>query len=104
MIRRPPRSTRTDTPFPYTTLFRSRFVSDYPFANRASHELDAFERRALETFRQSRRPDAAMSEATGSPINRRIRYATPVTMGAACVTCNNARSEERRVGEEGVST
>src|SRR3546814_4275214 len=24
MIRRPPRSTRTDTPFPYTTLFRSR--------------------------------------------------------------------------------
>src|SRR3546814_11764622 len=23
IIRRPPRSTRTDTPFPYTTLFRS---------------------------------------------------------------------------------
>src|SRR3546814_5025660 len=37
MIRRPPRSTRTDTLFPYTTLFRSRpttnknaiIVSDY---------------------------------------------------------------------------
>src|SRR3546814_7889870 len=27
MIRRPPRSTRTDTLFPYTTLFRSRFES-----------------------------------------------------------------------------
>src|SRR3546814_13227839 len=26
MIRRPPRSTRTDTLFPYTTLFRSMFV------------------------------------------------------------------------------
>src|SRR3546814_7068687 len=26
MIRRPQRSTRTDTPFPYTTLFRSRIV------------------------------------------------------------------------------
>src|SRR3546814_2645072 len=26
MIRRPPRSTRTDTLFPYTTLFRSRFL------------------------------------------------------------------------------
>src|SRR3546814_8328866 len=25
MIRRPPRSTRTDTPFPYTTLFRSHY-------------------------------------------------------------------------------
>src|SRR3546814_9853013 len=28
MIRRPPRSTRTDTLFPYTTLFRSRLRSD----------------------------------------------------------------------------
>src|SRR3546814_20139348 len=27
MIRRPPRSTRTDTLFPYTTLFRSRVVA-----------------------------------------------------------------------------
>src|SRR3546814_13626441 len=27
MIRRPPRSTRTDTLFPYTTLFRSRSVA-----------------------------------------------------------------------------
>src|SRR3546814_10851486 len=26
MIRRPPRSTRTDTPFPYTTLFRSERI------------------------------------------------------------------------------
>src|SRR3546814_2683466 len=26
MIRRPPRSTRTDTLFPYTTLFRSAFL------------------------------------------------------------------------------
>src|SRR3546814_4874327 len=29
MIRRPPRSTRTDTLFPYTTLFRSQFRSTY---------------------------------------------------------------------------
>src|SRR3546814_19531427 len=28
MIRRPPRSTRTDTLFPYTTLFRSVMVED----------------------------------------------------------------------------
>src|SRR3546814_1294247 len=33
MIRRPPRSTRTDTLFPYTTLFRSRLASD----NREQH-------------------------------------------------------------------
>src|SRR3546814_16837843 len=35
MIRRPPRSTRTDTLVPYTTLFRSRRVV------RPQHEVDA---------------------------------------------------------------
>src|SRR3546814_19043632 len=29
MLRRPPRSTRTDTLFPYTTLFRSALRPDY---------------------------------------------------------------------------
>src|SRR3546814_6223250 len=29
MIRRPPRSTRTDALFPYTTLFRSRIAGRY---------------------------------------------------------------------------
>src|SRR3546814_3321971 len=32
MIRRPPRSTRTDTRFPYTTLFRSNAVVDHALA------------------------------------------------------------------------
>src|SRR3546814_4350229 len=32
MIRRPPRSTRTDTLFPYTTLVRSRRCADLPGA------------------------------------------------------------------------
>src|SRR3546814_1573180 len=31
MIRRPPRSTRTDTLFPYTTLFRSRTATNAQF-------------------------------------------------------------------------
>src|SRR3546814_6794189 len=30
MIRRPPRSTRTDTLFPYTTLFRSLYLWHWP--------------------------------------------------------------------------
>src|SRR3546814_3855866 len=33
MIRRPPRSTRTDTLFPYTTLFRSRDPGEQPAAD-----------------------------------------------------------------------
>src|SRR3546814_10100966 len=36
MIRRPPRSTRTDTLFPYTTLFRSRRGVDDPVDHRLS--------------------------------------------------------------------
>src|SRR3546814_6582392 len=35
MIRRPPRSTRTDTLFPYTTLFRSGFKKRPAFLQRA---------------------------------------------------------------------
>src|SRR3546814_3188232 len=39
MIRRPPRSTRTDTLFPYTTLFRSRRQADHqhPRTRRRGH-------------------------------------------------------------------
>src|SRR3546814_14423948 len=36
MIRRPPRSTRTDTLFPYTTLFRSYPASNYHSENAAA--------------------------------------------------------------------
>src|SRR3546814_272253 len=53
MIRRPPRSTRTDTLFPYTTLFRSNFRSKLaPGAITADGKpmadiLDPMRRRAL---------------------------------------------------------
>src|SRR3546814_3745951 len=41
MIRRPPRSTRTDTLFPYTTLFRSHSASSYDAANdRVDHRRE----------------------------------------------------------------
>src|SRR3546814_2165054 len=42
MIRRPPRSTRTDTLFPYTTLFRSDTALDEP-ADNEMREADADE-------------------------------------------------------------
>src|SRR3546814_5396314 len=59
MIRRPPRSTRTDTLFPYTTLFRSEWLSSPPRSSNAnsrgrrrSHlskpSKDGFERRSEE--------------------------------------------------------
>src|SRR3546814_3822072 len=50
MIRRPPRSTRTDTPFPYTTLFRSKYVAQ--FRNRVS-DWEAFEDAKVEGFKRA---------------------------------------------------
>src|SRR3546814_8972607 len=54
MIRRPPRSTRTDTLFPYTTLFRSRLKPGARLINVARGEIvdqaaliDALQRRHL---------------------------------------------------------
>src|SRR3546814_10495088 len=41
MIRRPPRSTRTDTLFPYTTLFRSRGAFEQAQAGRPDRDQPA---------------------------------------------------------------
>src|SRR3546814_12865375 len=40
MIRRPPRSTRTDTLFPYTTLFRSRCPGKHKRQRDAEHRTE----------------------------------------------------------------
>src|SRR3546814_14739714 len=40
MIRRPPRSTRTDTLFPYTTLFRSSDMDE--FLDRCAAQIDNY--------------------------------------------------------------
>src|SRR3546814_13164181 len=59
MLRRPPRSTRTDTLFPYTTLFRSNFVAvvadSWWTANTVLEEMD---------IRWSEAPNAKASTAT----------------------------------------
>src|SRR3546814_13362885 len=50
MIRRPPRSTRTDTLFPYTTLFRSRIA----LATLVDVEHEAVEVRAMLACKRQR--------------------------------------------------
>src|SRR3546814_16972679 len=62
MIRRPPRSTRTDTRFPYTTLFRSRqFVAALQlFDTIFIFRVDALDRLVilrLDRFQRGLRPD-----------------------------------------------
>src|SRR3546814_5801987 len=48
MIRRPPRSTRTDTLFPYTTLFRSAAGARKPATGLHRHHASVFCRRQAE--------------------------------------------------------
>src|SRR3546814_7356842 len=79
MIRRPPRSTRTDTLFPYTTLFRSRGWaggSARPRANRADGLFVRADRRG------------ALHACRGR------FHAEPPSLGAAARKGRQARSEE----------
>src|SRR3546814_12243220 len=106
MIRRPPRSTRTDTLFPYTTLFRShgeRIPFGQPIAllhlcSIVVHELRAVRQavnRTLTTFLVDDRQFAITSKrqtTTQRLLDRRHIAIFQMT-----------RSEERRVGKECVS-
>src|SRR3546814_9459639 len=72
MIRRPPRSTRTDTLFPYTTLFRSARRSRVPRARfRRPTRLSAVRVRTIEvvlkdTTRVAARPTAPLNETSAT--------------------------------------
>ncbi|GGB48253.1 hypothetical protein GCM10011316_20510 [Roseibium aquae] len=70
-----------------------RFVSDYPFTNRASHNLSAFEKNALADFRASPDENSIKTSYEGSIFDRRIEIASPVLMGEACVACHNTHPE-----------
>ncbi|MEO9527913.1 SpoIIE family protein phosphatase [Roseibium sp.] len=70
-----------------------RFVSDLPFEDRASHNLTAFEIQALEDFRESRDPEDIEIGYEGSIFSRKIRIASPVMLGEACVACHNSHPE-----------
>src|SRR5260221_1983127 len=64
-----------------------RFVSDYPFKDRAPHPLDGFERDALTSLRTD--PNQTLSDVSWSGLDGRVRLISPVIMGAACVSCHN---------------
>ena len=68
-----------------------RFVSDYPFANRAPHPLDAFEADALRRLRKN--PNQMISADTTSLFADKVRLVAPVVMGAPCVACHNTHPE-----------
>src|SRR3546814_11629239 len=116
MIRRPPRSTRTDTLFPYTTLFRS--PAEPLAADRSSRSPRAPARRAPDLRPAGgdtigRDPDSGSRSVAfhASPHSSRRARAAATAHRAVARFPNrispepgNLRSEERRVGKECVST
>src|SRR3546814_5686621 len=70
MRRRPPKSTRTDTLFPYPTLFRSLFLSPVP----SRHEPQSSDHRAAHFHIPSARSQGADDSAlAGRAAHRRGR-------------------------------
>src|SRR3546814_12263836 len=97
MIRRPPGSTRTDTLFPYTTLFRSR--------DRLGRED------ARNVSRRPRSPiNRVLEHAGNTVVVFRGRKQQPIGLGNCFLQVSHGlryslfRSEERRVGKACVST
>src|SRR3546814_14598440 len=110
MIRRPPRSTRTDTLFPYTTLFRSAQALQH------ADEALAREHRAVEVVAGAVEADhqaVADQQVIAHALEVRdvldarlaLRGRFPSAGGKAeRGGKGKARSEERSVGKECVST
>src|SRR3546814_13606845 len=123
VIRRPPRTTRTDTLFPYTTLFRSRRADDVDAAVEGEHHrllgrLEQRPRHDVETHVAEGRSDdvgtaivpvlAHLGDeqfglAPHAAFDRRdaVEHLLPAVVA---FIGRGISTEERRGGKEGVST
>src|SRR3546814_14509254 len=113
MIRRPPRSTRTDTLFPYTTLFRSQdghiiakidipasgFFTVAAFSDDGRQVVIGDWAKCAWLWRLADHRVLTLSGNTAA-----VRPAMFSRDAALVLTAGDARSEERRVGKECVRT
>src|SRR3546814_19872269 len=108
MIRRPPRATRTDTLFPYTTLCRS----DVDLVTSADRQVraraDTARALALDADRavggQRHRPAGRDAAARRVQEDTARRGGDIAVRGIGGAQRPGVRSDERRVGKECVST
>src|SRR3546814_16131984 len=121
MIRRPPRSTRTDTLFPYTTLFRSKSERARPRRRPRNRRRRSPDQPRWRDGRPPRRIDRPMDKlftalcllfiASEMRILWTHRYVNPIRKHDAgtrrqlvIVTGASPRSDVRLVGKERVGT
>jgi class 3 adenylate cyclase len=78
-----------------------RFVSDYPFKNRAPHALDEFETASLARLRQN--SNQQLTQVSSSIFADTVRLIAPIIMKQPCVNCHNSHPEspktDWRVGD-----
>src|SRR3546814_16624668 len=119
MIRRPPRSTRTDTLLPYTTLFRSERVGAAPacLAPLGDVELAMEQGQAIEIGIENHRkgpPDCKIKQVTPMPkppkkggekdASMRVTRGGPTTRCGGCpADARGARDRESGVWGKSVS-
>src|SRR3546814_9049830 len=89
MIRRPPRATRTDTLFPYTTLFRSLVVAHQPLERTWHAGKHAFDQRALVRRRVRGRVDGLRCLHTDGDTPTAVTVASAI--GTVRPGCNRWR-------------
>src|SRR3546814_19286181 len=106
MIRRPPRSTRTDPLLPYTTLFRSYAVALFDLA-RESNAINGVQK-SLAALRQGLTDSADLKALTQSPGISRADAAQAVAAVATASTPDSLTpkflavlAENRRLAEPG---
>src|SRR3546814_21081730 len=103
MIRRPPRSTRTDTLFPYTTLFRSLDVAynvaEHRYEDTPQVYISSANLILLAIQNESLSDNVDLPATADIDVIAKWQYAAQIMASIAA-----QRSEERRVGKECVST
>src|SRR3546814_11153050 len=117
MLRRPPRSTRIDTLFPYTTLFRSRpleaWLADlraadiaaepaFPMGEVLRHEDVVANRYVVEVddpeLGRTLQPNTPFNSDAALPQGRQV-----VVVSSGAVAAGLRRPDARRVGQDSVS-
>src|SRR3546814_14076407 len=96
MIRRPPRSTRTDTLFPYTTLFRAQRRSAAPLPRKTASRSSTTP--AIESAPEERYDDAteARTSLVSRPLSDPVDLPRDGAGGAARLDLRRAPRRDRQ--------